>query len=211
MKSFLGLLFSVACLLSSARATEPVALDQGLTYLRITSLTKSAFDLKDALQKPAPLVIDLRYTVDEPEAANALRVLNSEPRKPTLYVLVSPSTPAALTEILTKTSTPLVLLGIKGAQPEPEVVVAQSAVDDRRAYDALAAGTPLADLISGKVEKERFDEATLVTEFKSGNHDAHPPETPAVDAKTPPAKLVDRVLQRAAQLHRALLALKPRG
>ena len=140
MKRFLVLLASVACLLSPLRAAEPVTLDQGLTYLRIGSLTQSAFDLKAALQKPAPLVIDLRYTADEPEAINALRVLNSAPRKPTLYVLVSPATPASFGEILATTATPLVLLGIKGSHPEPGVVVAQSAADDRRAYDALAAG-----------------------------------------------------------------------
>jgi hypothetical protein len=211
MKFSLSLLFSVACLLSSVRAADPVALDQGLTYLRIASLTTSAHDLSDALLKPAPLVIDLRYTANEPEAADVLRVLNSQPRKPTLYVLVSPSTPKPLGEILTSTTTPLTLLGIKGSHPEPQVVVAQAAADDRKAYEALEAGTPLTDLISGKVEKDRFDEASLVTEFKNGNHDAHPPETPA-DGKNPPAAhLVDRVLQRAAHLHRAVLALKPRG
>ena len=222
MKSFLNCLSSVfrqsavalcvgGCLLSAAAAAEPVALDQGLTYLRIASLTTSAFDIKDALLKPAPLVLDLRYTADEPEAVDALRVLNSQPAKPTLYVLVSPATPAAFTEILTKTATPLVLLGIKGSHPEPKVVVAQSAADDRRAYDALAAGTPLADLISGKVEKDRFDEASLVHEFKNGNKDAHPPEASTDGKPAAPAKLIDRVLQRAAHLHRAQLALKPHG
>jgi hypothetical protein len=211
MKYFFSALFSVLSLLSSVQAAEPVTLDQGLTYLRITSLNQSARDLREALLKPAPLVIDLRYTANEPDAVDALRALNSQPAKPTLYILVSPSTPASFTEILTKTSTPLVILGIKGSHPEPEVVVAQSAENDRKAYDALTSGTPLADLISGKVEKERFDEASLVTEFKAGNHDAHPPETPADGKASAPAKLIDRVLQRAAHLHRALLALKPRG
>jgi hypothetical protein len=192
-------------------AAGPVALDQGLTYLRISSLTQSARELDAALLQPAPLVLDLRYTADEPDAANVLRVLNRQPRKPALYVLVSPATPKALGEILATAATPVTLLGIKGSRPEPAVVVAQSAADDRRAYDALAAGTPLAELISGKVEKDRFDEASLVTEFKNGNHDAHPPETPAGGKAAPAAPLVDRVLQRAAHLHRALLALKPRG
>ncbi len=209
MPSFrrLFVLLSLSSQLSALSfAAEPVPLDQGLTYFRIASLPQSAIDLRAALLQPAPLVLDLRYTADEPGAADVLLEFNTQPRKPTIYVLISPATPKSLSERLAASH--VTLLGIKGSHPEPTVVVAQSAADDRRAYDALDAGTPLADLISGKVEKERFDEASLVHEFKNGNHDAHPPEPPAEDKAAAPAKLVDRVLQRATHLHRALLALK---
>jgi len=207
MKHFLRL-FSVICLLSSVSAAEPTDLGQGLTYLRVNSLVKSAPDLRAALLRPAPLVLDLRYTADEAGAADALRELNSQPAKPKLYVLVSPATPASLAAILTTTSTPLVTLGVKDSRPAPQVLVAQTAEADRAAYAAHESGTALDKLISGKIEKERFDEATLVHEFKNGNREAHPPEAGPAKPGDPSVALTDRVLQRALHLHRALLALK---
>ncbi len=211
MKLFLRL--SAICLLSSVlcllvRAAEPADLGQGLTYLRINSLTKSAVDLNAALLRPAALVLDLRYPADEPAVADLLRVLNSQPAKPTLYVLVSPATPAAVAGILGPTSTRLVTLGVKDSHPAAQVVVEQTAAADRAAYAALESGTSLTQLISGKIEKERFDEATLVHEFKNGNHDAHPPEAGSAPGKEIPPTITDRVLQRAVHLHHALLALK---
>jgi len=223
MNHFLRLFFLI-CLLSSVfgplvHASEPTDLGQGLAYLRINSLTKSAQDLRSALLRPGALVLDLRYTADEPDAADALRELNSQPAKPKLYVLVSPATPASLATILTTTSTPVVTLGVKDSRPAAQVVVEQTAAADRAAYVALESGTSLTQLISGKIEKERFDEATLVHEFKNGNHDAHPPEAAPAPGKeaaapaAPPAvsqveRPTDRVLQRAVHLHHALQALK---
>jgi hypothetical protein len=215
MKSF-SFLFLLLILPASISAAEPIDLGQGLAYLRINSLAKSAADLNAALLRPAPLVLDLRYTADEPAAADLLRVLNSQPAKPVLYVLVSPATPAPIGAILSSTSARLMTLGVKGSRPAAQVVVEQTAETDHAAYAALDSGTSLAQLISGKIEKERFDEAMLVHEFKNGNHDAHPPEAgpaPGKEAAAPPAgspaeRLTDRVLQRAVHLHRALQALR---
>ncbi|HKB56286.1 MAG TPA: hypothetical protein VKC51_01740, partial [Lacunisphaera sp.] len=121
-------------------------------------------------------------------------------------------TPAAI--IATVAQSSALTLGASGSLPAPKVIVQADAATDRRAYDALETGTPLATLISGKIEKERFDEATLVKEFKNGNPDAEPPPLPDPAApklatalgKTVP--LIDGVLQRAVHLHRALLALR---
>lgn len=226
MRSFsFSILFLV--LSASIQAAAPSDLGQGLTYLRIQSLVKSAQDLRAALLRPAPLVLDLRYTADEPAAADVLRELNSQPAKPRLYVLVSPATPTSVAGILTTTSTPLVTLGVKDSVPVAQVVVAQTPEADRAAYDAVESGTALVQLIAGKIEKERFDEAALVQEFKNGHHEAHPPAVPALlssenkggsqveGSEAGPAKPADspavptdRVLQRAVHLHRALLALK---
>ncbi len=208
MKRLLFFLSSVLCLLSSARAADPVQLTPGLRYLRIHSLPQSAHELSAALLKPDALVLDLRYVADEPAAADALRVLNSEPAKPRLYILVSPATPATVADIIATSSARLVTMGIKDAHPAPAVVVAQSVDNDRRAYAALDQGTTLESLVSGKVDKERFDEAELVKEFKSGNHDAHPPEGDPDSTAPAPAHLTDRVLQRALQLYQAQQALK---
>jgi hypothetical protein len=204
----LACLFATAfLLLASARPAEPVELASGLRYLRVASLEKSAPDLTEALLKPSALVLDLRYVADEAGAAAVLGVLKSQPAKPRLYVLVSPETPKRVAEALKESTTPLVTLGIAQARPEPKVVVDQSRADDRAAYAALENGTALAALVSGKVDKEHFDEAELVKEFKNGNPDARPTEGNPDAAKAPPA-VTDRVLQRALHLHRALQALQ---
>jgi hypothetical protein len=202
------------CLLSAVAApattAAPTELAPGLRYLRIHSLVQSAAELSEALNvnKSQALVIDLRYIADEKGAAQAINALNSQPAKPMLYILVSPGTPEEVAATITHASPKRVTLGIKGAQPTPDVIVAQSADDDRRAYAALDQGTPLATLVSGKLEKDHFDEAELVKEFKSGNHDAHPPEGDPDSTAAAPARLTDRVLQRALHLYLAQQALK---
>lgn len=212
---FVAVLCAAGTLLPAARAADPVELAPGLRYLRVHSLEQSDRDLANALSQPTPLVIDLRYVADEPAAAHALNALNSHPKNPRLYVLVSPATPPAVAKAVSETSTPLVMIGIRDSRPAPGVVVDQSAHDDRAAYDALDQGGSLAALVSGKIEKDHFDEAELVKEFKNGNHDARPP-TPgtsgAADANPgagkAPARMTDRVLQRALHLDHALDALK---
>ena len=201
MKPFLAVLCSLL-LAAGSFATELTDLGQGLGYLRVHSL--------DTALKPLagtnPIVLDLRHTTATPESvAQFSAALAARPADSRLLVLVGPDTPALLAPAL---KGPVVTLGLKHSHPAPQVVVQQSAADDRRAYDALEAGTALADLISGKVEKDRYDEATLVQEFKGGNHEARPPEAGAGGTAPAPARLTDRVLQRAVHLHRALLALK---
>ncbi|AOS44908.1 hypothetical protein Verru16b_01977 [Lacunisphaera limnophila] len=207
MKPFLvGASLLATFLLSvTAAATELTDLGQGLGYLRAHSLDESIKPLAGA----TALVLDLRHATATPEAVTSFAAaLAARPADARLFVLVSPATPAALAQHL---PAPVLTLGIAGSQPAPQVVVSQSAADDRRAYDALATGTPLADLISGTIEKERYDEATLVQEFKLGHPEATPPEpgAPSGGADAPVnARPTDRVLQRAVHLHRALLALK---
>jgi hypothetical protein len=163
-------------------------------------------------------VLDLRYATagDESSAALKTALAGRSPNTP-LFILVSPATPSGLGPVIS--ASPALTLGTAGSLPAPKVVVQTDATTDRRAYDALDAGTELAKLISGKIEKERFDEATLVQEFKNGNPDAAPipppdptaPKPAGAAEKEPPVPPVDRVLQRAVHLHQALLALKPRS
>ncbi|MBI2497904.1 MAG: hypothetical protein HYV75_08350, partial [Opitutae bacterium] len=161
------------------------------------------------------LVLDLRYTTAGGASAAELQsALATRPANAPLFILLSPSTPPALLAL--SRQSPALTLGPAGTEPAPKVVVKTDAASDRRAYDALEAGAALDTLITGKIDKERFDEATLVEEFSHGNPDAMPPTPP--DPTTPkadgapdkPAVLTDRVLQRAVHLHRALLALKLR-
>lgn len=192
-----------------AQATELTDLGAGLSYLRVHAVA----DTTKAAASSGALVLDLRYaTGDAAAAADLQAALSRRPANAPLYILVSPVTPAALAPVIRRS--PALTLGPTDAQPTPKVVVKTDAATDRRAYDALGTGTPLDQLISGKIEKERFDEATLVEEFNNGYSDAAPAPAPDPTAAKPdgvpakPAVLTDRVLQRAVHLHHAQLALK---
>ena len=213
--------FLILVLLVSTRATELTDLGQGLAYLRLHSLADSEKALRSAVPGTGALVLDLRYVTANDEPLDALRAAVTG-RAPTasLFILVSPATPPAIAQAVSSGLT----LGAAGMLPAPKVTVVIDPATDRRAYDALENGTPVDQLISGKIEKERFNEATLVHEFKNGNPTAEPPIPPdpsapksAEPAAKPTAPVVspverpiDRVLQRAVHLHRALLALKAR-
>lgn len=199
-----------------ARATEPTDLGKGLAYLRVPSLSTPLAKLR-----PTALVLDLRYvTTDQQSPATLQALLAQQPSGTPWFILVSPATPAVLAPIITASSA--LTLGTTDSIPAPKVIVRTDPTADRRAYDAFTSGTPLAQLISGKIEKERYDEATLVKEFNEGIPEPQPP--PAVDptapkptspadktAPAPAAPLTDRVLQRAVHLHAAMLVLKPRS
>ena len=211
----LFLALSSLLLAPCSRAADLIDLGQGLSYLSIQSLADSEKALRSAVPGAGALVLDLRHVTANNDSVDALRAtLAGHSAGTPLFILVSPATPPAVADAITKTSTPVLTLGVAGSQPAPKLVVKADPESDRRAYDALLAGTPVETLITGKIAKERFDEATLVQEFKNGNHDAEPPATPdpttakpaAATEKVPP--LVDRVLQRAVHLHRALLALR---
>jgi len=232
---FLLVLFSVLGLLASAAAANPAPADLGtdLSYLRVHSLADAAPDLRSAFSANRAFVLDLRYTTANEESLATLQAaLALHPPGAPLFILLSPATPAAVAEVVRQTPGACLSLGITGTRAAGLEVKADAATD-RQAYDALDAGTPVAALLSGKIEKDRFDEATLVQEFKNGNHDAEPPAlsriegpalspadgapaaNPAAIAPAPAPKkaaaLTDHVLQRAVHLHQALLALKSRG
>lgn len=196
----------------AARAAELVELDPGLAYLRVPDLTAPAPAVAAALAADRALVLDLRSTRASPEGAAALATaLAARASRAPLLILVAPGTPPPLAAALDRLPPGALTLGVREAVPAPRLVVAQTSDADRRAVAALEAGTPLPTLLSGKVEKERFDEASLVREFTDGRRPPRPAAAaPAAPAETAPA-LVDRVLQRAVHLHRALGAVRPRS
>lgn len=194
-----------------SRAAELTDLGEGLSYLRVPSLGESAKTVHAALADRRALVLDLRRTTTGPEDAAALADALARRGAGLLLILVSPDTPETLAAALASLPRGALTLGVEGARPTPRLLIAQPADTDRRAYDAADGGMPLAALISGRLDKDRYDEAALVREFESGIAQPAPPvptdlaERPADAAPV----LTDRVLQRAVQLHRAQQALRP--
>lgn len=204
---------------SPAAAAEPANLGNSLSYLRVHSLADAVTALRSSLSVNHACVLDLRYTTASEESTGALQTaLAQHPAEAPLFILISPATPPGVVDAINQAQPrgAIVTLGFTSSRSAalPKIAVKTDAETDRRAYDALEAGTPVETLISGKIEKERFDEATLVQEFKNGNPDAAPPTPPdptapkPADAPVKPLPLIDRVLQRAVQLHQALLALR---
>lgn len=155
-----------------AAAGNGADLAPGLAYVRANTLTPA--ELQPVAENKA-LILDLRYvTADEHSPETLRRALVNRPTGQQILILVSPATPAALAPVIS--ATPAVTLGAPESVPAPKVIVHTDAATDRRAYDAFTSGTPLSELISGKIQKERYDEASLVKDFKAGLPE---PERPA--------------------------------
>lgn len=202
-----------------AFAADAPDLGNNLAYLRVHALTDAAGDLKATLPLKHACVLDVRYATATNEAIDALKAaLAGHPADEPLFILVGASTPAAIVDALALPTHPkFITLGITGTQPAPRIEVRATAETDRAAYDAYDHGKALTELVTGKVEKERYDESTLVHEFKNGNPDpeaALSPDAPksksdkSDDSGDTPEPIRDRVLQRALNLHQALLALR---
>jgi hypothetical protein len=213
-----GLRFSVLDLPASA----PVDLGQKLTYVRLHRLPDDATILAAAWSQPA-LVVDLRYSTGD--TAHSLSAnLPARPRSAPLFVLVGPATPPEALAALRERVPSLITLGLAAPGQVPDITLAVAPEADRRAYEALDSGASIDSLLGEKIAKTRFDEAALahehtgetMREARPGSDGAAPADAPPAGVTPPaatPAELKDAVLQRAVQLHRALLALGklPRG
>jgi hypothetical protein len=198
--------------LTGIAAAAPLTHDlgQGLTYVHVASLPADLPGQKDL----RACVLDLRYTPGDATAAAALAAwlkFHASARTPVL-VLANADTAAALLEILTPGQLPAgtLTIGRVGNGFTPDIAVHTDAALERRAFDALARGTPPASLLQENSGKTRYDEAAIVRqlagdEVPAGN--ARPPETDSADEPVPPP-LIDRTLQRAVHVHHGLAALK---
>lgn len=194
--------------LAAPLAAAPLERDlgQGLTYCRAHAVPA---DLP-AHGARHPRVLDVRYVEGGPAAGAALLAwLKAEaaPRTP-VFLLANDSTSGALLAPLdSPDAVPgLIILGPGAPGFEPDIAVRTSAAAERKAYQALERGATVQSLIEDNPDKPRNDEARLAREHLSDS-DA-PDEAPETPAPKRPAKPVDAGLQRAVQLHRALLALK---
>ena len=198
----------------STWAAAPSDLGQGLLYCRVHALPA---DLPAASTGQSALVLDLRYTLADGTGATAFSAwLGFRTTAHPVFILVNAGTGPAL--LLTLAARPLpsgvVALGPPLPAFTPDVPLKISPDTERRAYDAFDHGTAIESLIVEKIDKPRYDEASMVKEHVSDSEQPAPDDAEDAAAKPDSAKdkpapppLIDLALQRAVQLHRALLAL----
>ena len=221
----LGLPSSILNLPAATPAVAPLDLGRNLAYVRLHRLPDDMTALTAAWPAPA-LIIDLRHVAADPMPALPANLPPRSRRAP-LFVLVGPDTASSLLAPFREHAPALITIGLAAPGLEPDIALSVNPEADRHAYDALEAGASVESLISEKIAKPRFDEAALAHERNADNTaDEGPPPATAVPGEAPPAANSpsatptvppvsgapenapkDAVLQRAVQLHRALLAL----
>lgn len=200
--------FLFAALMLPLLATAaPVERDVGvgLVYVRVHALPA------DLPAKPAgrvaPCILDLRYVDADADAAAVFSTWlksRAAPRTP-VFVLANTETSLPLLKILAvhERAKGIVVVGIERGSLKPDVAVKASPEAERRAYDALEKGTPIAALITDHPSKVRNDEASL-----SKDRLAEASADSADGSTKAPPPVIDATLQRAVHLHRALVALR---
>jgi hypothetical protein len=205
-------------LLLTAHATwaaAPTDLGQGLVYCRVHTLPA---DLPAASTGKSDLVLDLRYTLTDDTGATAFSAwLGFRTATEPVFILVNAGTSPALVHALALRPQPsgIVALGPPLPAFTPDVPLKISPDTERRAYDAFDHGTAIESLTVEKIDKPRYDEASMVKDHASDSEPPAPDDEDDAIAKpdsakakpAPPPQLIDLALQRAVQLHRALLAL----
>lgn len=204
-----GLVLLCLVLLGDARAAALQRdLGQRLLYHRAIELPADLPASESARKQP--LILDLRYARGDEAAAIATQAwlkFHASSRTP-VFILANRETSeplrAALAEL--RRTAGILIVGRAARNFEPDVPVQTSAEDERRAYDALAAGVPVATLLTDNPDKVRNDEASLSRDrVAEASAEAAREQASSAGPERPP---VDLALQRAVHLHRALVALK---
>lgn len=203
-------------LFTSALQAELITRDLGenLYYFRARVLPR---DLPPAELKEKSVILDLRYALAENDATTALQTWleSTATVKTPVFVLINADTAPAIREFLDARRSHPGLVTIGQAIPgfEPDIAVDSSSDEERRAYDALTPETRIEALITENADKPRIDEASIMRARADAQDE--PVEANPLDRLTPtekktdsPPPPIDRTLQRAVHLHRALLALR---
>jgi hypothetical protein len=198
-------------------------LQQDLAYARSASLDTDLEVIAKNLTRHPALILDLRQaSATEKSAADLAQLLARAPATPRFVriILLSKDSSRALMKELTTDFPGVVTISAQSELFTPDIKVAVTAEEDRLAYEALTSGVALDKLLSGSTpQKIRYDEASLVRDHtnngarmpltEESEDEASAPDTStAANAPKPAPQPVDRVLLRAVQLHRTLLALK---
>ncbi len=198
-------------------------LGEGLVYHRITTLPADLPTAESARKQPC--VLDLRYVRGDAAAGTALDAwlkFRATSRTPVLLLINAETAATVLAPLAARLpATGLVVLGTTSPGLTPDLALKLAPADERRAYDALAAGATVESLLNDSPEKTRDDEAVLAKEHRSrpapvpplsdDSSDDSPSAMPTTEKPAPTkpaAPPIDSALQRAVHLHRALKALK---
>ncbi|ATC63187.1 hypothetical protein CMV30_04020 [Nibricoccus aquaticus] len=229
--ALLAALVALPAFTTTARAaTLEHDLQQGLHYLRTADLAVDSATVEKTLATRPALVLDLRHTTADDDTSATLGRLLSRPPATVRFarlILVSKATAPSLLKQLATPHPGVVILSAQTEGLTPDISVGTTPEDDALAYDAFASGVSLDKLLSGTTpQKARYDEATLVRDHANGTNGRTPPadepelepaptsdqpapaDVPVATVEKPAPQPVDRVLLRAVQLHRTLLALK---
>lgn len=211
----LALLFVLPAVVFGASIESDLGDD--LRYHRVQQLPQ---DLPARPEKPAALILDLRYVSGGDDDAKALQAwlkFRGNSTAPVM-ILANGETSAALRRIVTSNRRSAGVITVGPAHPDftPDILVTPSAEAERRAYDALAQGTAITALLSENADKPRTDEATIMRDRANLPDERIPAdddeflleegEKPPVPRAEPPP--TDVALQRAVHIYRALRALK---
>jgi len=209
----MGLFILVAVSLRAAPIERE--LGENLRYVRVHTVPD---DLPAQPSKKSALILDLRYAGGDTQAGATLDtwVKTRAGVHTPVFVLLNPETSPALSELFFahRKQAGVITLGRAAAKPTPDIVIAEKDEDERRAFDALEHDTPIETLITENADKPRLDEAAIMrarSEQDGVPSDSALPDNIGPSGKKPetsPPPVIDRTLQRAVQLHRALLALK---
>lgn len=228
--------FVILALVSSLGAqigfsAEVKELSNDVSYLRLRSLS-------DATTRELPAqatVVDLRgASAISPESLQTLRGwVASSGQLPLRLYLVNSTTHPSIFEALALRQRYALTLAAASPAVTTDIAVTATPEQDRRAWEALDAGTPFKDVLAVKVEKRRYDEAAMVRDHLNGvpipdsppdtsdPAPVSPPTPPSISPQTPSLTLdqtpapapkspviYDAVLQRALHVYQALKALK---
>ena len=197
--------FLLVCLAPLARSQD---LGDGLAYARIHALPSGL--PKTPSPPPRAWIVDVRYVEGGPTEAALLATwvnLNARPSAP-VFLLVNEKTSAALlAPFARRTTAGLILVGPRRDGLRPDIAVGIPPETERKAYQALETGSPVASLVTDNPGKPRIDEEKLTKEHIQ---DVDSPDQPVEDPAhpSPPPPLIDAVLQRAIQVERGLAALR---
>lgn len=212
--------FILLLFLGAVSQAAPLTADlgQGLVYHRAHALPTELPTAEAGLTQPC--VLDLRFTTGDANAASVLAAwlkFHAQPRTPVIVIANAATSPAirALLAHRTARAPAFVVVGTPSPEFTPDVALTVTAEADRTAYDAAEQGTALDKLVTETLDKPRNDEARIARERLPSPLENETPRTPPTDAAAtanseppPTPALIDRVLQRAVHLHRALVALK---
>jgi hypothetical protein len=219
MKTFFARLLLLAILAGIGRAAPAAQnLGQGLTYFRVHQLASDLPSAEEA--RRGPCVLDLRYVSGNADEATALAswLKSRATARTPVFVLANASTSAAIITVITPrgAGASVIVFGAATGDFAPDIAVKVSADAERRAYDAVEHGASPGSVISenslkprndeAKLARERVPEALAPTDDPANPSSAGPAEDSAKQKSPPP--VIDPVLQRAVQTHRALVALK---